>query len=188
MGTSTKDIVCALTDIEHDVIARAAADSGTAIGDFLVAAGFQRAQALGSSLPYRFAGRLFATQNLPDSWYDATSESELIGHLKTVLRRRDVDAARAMAVELLDFPAGWSELEAIERRYASNEDVANGDSPDVADPELAVLVNATIAGSIDGCEALLPTARNWDCYKAILKGGVKQRGGSHETSRLLPTG
>jgi hypothetical protein len=162
LGQSVKDIACRLTDVEYSVVGEAAASRGISTGNFLVEAGVRLAHTMGISAPYKFAGRLYVTHGLPDGWYEATSEGELIDHLKIALRARDLEAASAMALELLDFPASWDEVDLNERALAKYEGVLHG-----TDPELAGLVNAAIGQP--------PVAGNptvWDCYKAILRTSV----------------
>jgi hypothetical protein len=168
LGKSVKDVACRLNDVEHSMIGHAATTCETTIENFLVESGLRLARAMGVSSPYRFAGQLYVTHGLPDVWYEATSEDELITHLKAALRDRDIESAGAMAVELLDFPTGWDELDLKERSFQSHWGVLRH-----VDPELAGLVNSAF-----GRRSLSKDSSAWDCYKAIL----------HSTARSGPPG
>ena len=159
MGQSVKDIACRLNDVEYSIVSRAAFDCKTTVENFLVTSGVRLAHSIGASSPYEFAGRLYVTHGLPDAWYEATSEDEMICHLKVALRARDLDAASAMAVELLDFPASWAELEDKERILGEHPGILRD-----IDPELAGLVTSAL-----GEAGLARNAPAWDCYKAILR-------------------
>ena len=159
MGASTKMVVCYLTSMDHTIIDAAACVGRLTIADYLVQAGIQVAHAMGVPRPYSFGGQLFATAGLPEDWYAASCEEELIEHLKVALRQRDIDAAGAMAVELLDFPATWAELEFKERTFEAHSDILN-----LIDAELVDLVNRTLDR-----QHLDHGTNTWTCYKAILR-------------------
>lgn len=174
MGASKKTVVCRLSDMDHTIIGAAAAASGLTIESYLQQAAIQVAHAMGIPRPYQFAGQLFGTNGLPDDWYEASSEEELIEHLKMALRQRDVDAACAMAVELLDFPATWAELEYKERGFGADSDILS-----FIDVELIELVNGTIGGTIGQIDLGHDTPA-WSCYKALLRRAQDPRGQSSQ--------
>lgn len=158
MTESAIHVVCRLSDVEYSMIARACEITGTPIATFLTASGIRQAHAMGISSPYLFAGLAFATEGLTDAWYDATTEVELVAHLKDALRRGQSQVAQAMAIELLDFPADWSAI-------ALNEGaLPRGDRrSSFEDRELTALVASTLGVSLE------TSAQAWDCYKAIVR-------------------
>lgn len=165
VATRSKHVVCRLGDAEHDILSRAADACGATIETYLVDAGLRIADSMGMSVPYGFSGWLLGTQNLPDLWYEASSEEELIEVLKGTLRGRDLETASAMALELLDFPINWADLEVKERRL---EDLGHGLR--LVDRELVRLVKS----SADG-EHLPSSATAWACYKEILQSALRFR-------------
>jgi hypothetical protein len=152
-------ITLKLSNIEYDRIRAAASASGKTVDAYLTSSCVRQARALDDRVPYVFAGRHFATRDLPDSWYEAFSERELISHLKAALRARRIDAANAMAIELLDFPVDRRELEMNVQSLSQLEPAAS-----FADAELVTLVDGVL-----GWSALSPKSSVWACCAALLK-------------------
>ena len=154
-----KSILCHLTDAEYPILCRAADVTATSVEDYVVRCALTAAQRKRPGevcTPHRFGDRLLSTDRFPDTWYEASTEEQLVGVLKQTLRERDLMTAAAMAIELLDFPDDWTSL-------ARNARPASTACPEATDRDL-----------IDHIRSAVPTApvndnaAAWDCYKLIL--------------------
>lgn len=154
-----KSVILKMSGADYGLVLDAATARGETIELFLAQCSVREAQIAKAGQPYEFAGQSFRTNELPDTWYETFSEQVLICHLVRALRDRHVAAAYAMAIELLDFPNDWHDLERNVNGLSSLKSTGA-----TSNETLASLVNATVG------YAVVPVSANtWDCCAGLLK-------------------
>jgi hypothetical protein len=168
-----KSVVLKMSDAEYSRILDAASAGGETVESYLTQCCVREAHGEMDGRPYQFAGMSFRTSELPDGWYETFSEKSLIFHLTKALRRGNVAAAYAMAIELLDFPDDWHDLECNVKILSELRSAGS-----VPHAELASLFNA-----VAGCVALPASANTWECCSALLKMACGRFQGNHSPPR-----